>query len=130
MIWINNSEPDSVLSFLRKKGDDEILVMLNLSNRRVHVSVDLPVMDYYKIDNLLKDGQTWFELYSGRVTAKLAAFEEVVGRMEDADSAAPAWWCTGAAIAPSRQHARYSTPTSSRFGLCHATTSPAPVSHD
>ena len=37
---------------------------------------------------------------------------------------APSWWWTGAATAPSRQHARYSTATSSRFGDCHATASP------
>lgn len=80
VIWINNSEPDSVLSFLRKKGEDEVLVILNLSNRKVHVTIDLPVMEYYKVDNLLKEGQSWFELYSGRVSARLGAFEEVVGK--------------------------------------------------
>ena len=38
-------------------------------------------------------------------------------------SAGPAWWWIGAAIAPSRQHARYSTTASCQFGDCHATTS-------
>ncbi len=80
LIWINNSEPDSVLSFLRKKGNDEILIMLNLSNRKVHVTLDLPVMDYYVVDNLLKEGKTWFPLYSGRVSAELGAFDWVVGK--------------------------------------------------
>ena len=37
---------------------------------------------------------------------------------------APSWWWSGAAIAPRRQHARYSSATSSRFGDCHATASP------
>ncbi len=49
VIWINNTEPKSVLSFMRKKGDTEILVILNLSNRDVNVTIDLPVMDYYKV---------------------------------------------------------------------------------
>jgi glycosidase len=80
VIWINNSEPDSVLSFLRKKGDEEILVILNLSNRKVHVTIDLPVMDYYSVENLLTDGKTWFQLYSGRVSATLAAFDSVLGK--------------------------------------------------
>jgi glycosidase len=80
VIWINNSEPASVLSFLRKQGDQEILVMLNLSNRALHVTIDLPVMDYYKVDNLLSPGQTWFQLYSGRVSADLAGFGYVVGK--------------------------------------------------
>ncbi len=80
LIWIDNSEPDSVLSFLRKKGNDEILIILNLSNRKLHVSIDLPVMDYYVVDNLLKEGKTWFSLYSGRVSASLGAFDWLVGK--------------------------------------------------
>ena len=80
LIWINNTAPDSVLSFLRKKGEDEILVILNLSNRKTHVTIDLPVMDYYAVENLLDSGKTWFQLYSGRVSADLAAFDSVVGK--------------------------------------------------
>ncbi len=44
------------------------------------MTIDLPVMDYYKVDNLLSPGQTWFQLYSGRVSADLAAFGNVVGK--------------------------------------------------
>ena len=80
VVWLNNSEPDSVLSFLRKQGDGEILVMLNLSNRQVHVTVDLPVMDYYVVDNLLTGSETWFQLYSGRVSMDLGAFDSMVGK--------------------------------------------------
>ena len=80
VVWVNNTEPASVLSFLRKKGDAEILVILNLSNRQVHVTIDLPVMDYYAIDNLLTPDKTWFQLYSGRVSADLGAFDSIVGK--------------------------------------------------
>jgi cyclomaltodextrinase / maltogenic alpha-amylase / neopullulanase len=80
LIWINNTEPASVLSFLRKKGNAEVLVIQNLSNRQVHVTIDLPVMDYYAVQNLLKPDKTWFQLYSGRVSADLGAFESVVGK--------------------------------------------------
>jgi cyclomaltodextrinase / maltogenic alpha-amylase / neopullulanase len=80
VVWLNNTEPDSVLSFLRKKGVGEILVILNLSNRQVHVTVDLPVMDYYAVDNLLNGGKTWFQLYSGRVSLDLGAFDVMVGK--------------------------------------------------
>ena len=69
-----------MLSFLRKKGNAETLVILNLSNRQVHVTVDLPVMDYYAVDNLLTAGKTWFQLYSGRVSADLGAFGNIVGQ--------------------------------------------------
>ncbi len=80
LTWINNTEPGSVLSFLRKKGNEEILVMLNLSNRKIHVTVDLPVMDYYSVDNLLEKKEIRFQLYSGRVSANLGAFEAIVGK--------------------------------------------------
>ncbi len=80
LIWINNTEPASVLSFLRKLGNDEILVIVNLSNRETHVTIDLPVMDYSSVENVLTDGKTWFQLYSGRVSAKLAAYESIVGK--------------------------------------------------
>ena len=80
VLWVNNSEPDSVLSFLRKAGESEVLVIVNLSNRDVHVTLDLPVMDYYKVKNLLGPDDTWFQLYSGRVSADLDAFGYVVGR--------------------------------------------------
>ena len=61
VIWINNTEPKSVLSFMRKRGDAEMLVILNLSNREVHVTIDLPVMDYYKVQNLIL---TWRNMVS------------------------------------------------------------------
>jgi glycosidase len=80
VVWINNSEPANVLSFLRKDGDAEVLVILNLSNRQTHVTIDLPVMDYYAVQNLLKPDKTWFQLYSGRVSADLGAFEYVLGK--------------------------------------------------
>jgi glycosidase len=80
VVWVNNTEPASVLSFLRKQGDSEILVILNLSNRELHVTIDLPVMDYYAVENLLNPGKTWFQLYSGRVSAELGAFAYVVGK--------------------------------------------------
>jgi cyclomaltodextrinase / maltogenic alpha-amylase / neopullulanase len=78
--WIDNTQPSSVLSFLRKSGNDQVIVILNLSNRAVHVTIDLPVMDYYAVENLLAPGKTWFSLYSGRVSADLDAFGYVVGK--------------------------------------------------
>jgi glycosidase len=80
LTWINNTEPADVLSFLRKKGKSEVLVILNLSNRQVHVTIDLPVMDYSAIQNLLKPDNAWFQLYSGRVSTDLGAFEAIVGK--------------------------------------------------
>ena len=78
--WINNSEPDRVLSFLRKKSEEEIVVILNLSNRETRVTVDLPVMDYSSVENLLTGSKTHFPLYSGRVSTELGAFGALVGK--------------------------------------------------
>ncbi|HEX6545854.1 MAG TPA: alpha-amylase family glycosyl hydrolase [Bryobacteraceae bacterium] len=79
-IWINNTQPESVLSFLRRRGKDEILIILNLSNRKTLVTIDLPVMDYYVVQDLLDEKKTWFPLYSGRVSANLDAYGWVVGK--------------------------------------------------
>ncbi|MDQ2712453.1 MAG: alpha-amylase family glycosyl hydrolase, partial [Acidobacteriota bacterium] len=80
LLWINNSEPDSVLSFLRRKGEEEILVILNVSNRNAHVTIDLPVMDYSSVENLLTESKMYFQLYSGRVSADLSAYQAIVGK--------------------------------------------------
>jgi glycosidase len=39
LVWLENSRKDEVVTFLRKKGGDEILVAINLSNRPLEVSV-------------------------------------------------------------------------------------------
>lgn len=80
LVWVDNSEPDCILSFLRRTRDEEILVILNLSNRQTHVTVDLPVMDYSSVENLLSEGKTYFKLYSGRVSTDLDAYGAVVGK--------------------------------------------------
>ena len=36
-------------------------------------------MGYYAVQNLLKPDKTWFQPYSGRVSAELSAFDYVVG---------------------------------------------------
>ena len=37
-------------------------------------------MDYYVVDNLVGTGKTWFQLYSGRVSADLPAYGYIVGK--------------------------------------------------
>ncbi len=80
LTWINNTEPDSILSFLRTHHSEQILVVLNMSNRNTHVTVDLPVMDYSSVDDLLAGGAKHFQLYSGRVSMDLGAYEMLVGK--------------------------------------------------
>ena len=80
LIWINNSEPDKVLSFVRRNATDEVIVFVNLSNRNTHVTVDLPVMEYSSVENLFTGGKTSFQLYSGRVSMDLSAYEAMAGK--------------------------------------------------
>jgi cyclomaltodextrinase len=47
----------------------------------VHVTLDLPVMDYYAVQNLLAPGKTWFSLSCGRSSADPGAFDYVLGKM-------------------------------------------------
>jgi glycosidase len=80
LTWVNNTEPESVLSFLRTRGSEQIVVILNLSNRKTHVTVDLPVMEYSAVENLLSGGKANFQLYSGRVALDLGAYDALVGK--------------------------------------------------
>ncbi len=80
LTWINNTEPDNILSFLRTRNSEQILVVLNMSNRNTHVTIDLPVMDYSSVDDLLAGGKKHFQLYSGRVSMDLTAYEVLVGK--------------------------------------------------
>jgi hypothetical protein len=56
------------------------MVILNLSNRKTHVTIELPVMDYSSVENLLSGAKTSFQLYSGRVSMDLGAYEGLVGK--------------------------------------------------
>lgn len=80
LTWIDNTEPDSVLSFLRTDNSETILTVLNMSNRKLHVTVDLPVMEYSSVDDLLAGGKKYFQLYSGRVSMDLSAYDVLVGK--------------------------------------------------
>lgn len=40
--WVEHDQPESVLCFLRRAGDEQILTAVNLSNRAVKVRLDLP----------------------------------------------------------------------------------------
>ena len=39
LVWLENSRKDEVVTFLRKKDGDEILVAINLSSRPLEVAV-------------------------------------------------------------------------------------------
>ena len=104
LIWISNTRPQSVLSFLRRKsakadnaglvydwpnkqvpplnaGDEEILVVINLSNRKELTVVGLPWTDYKPMQDLMKkDRQVRVPIQESKLVFNLGAFEFVVAK--------------------------------------------------
>jgi glycosidase len=80
LAWVNNSNPDGVVSFVRKKGNEEILVLVNLTNRITKVQVDLPAADYAGARDLLKN-RTFPAAASGdKFSCQMGSFDYVVAK--------------------------------------------------
>jgi glycosidase len=80
LTWINNSNADGVVSFTRKKGNDEILVLVNLSNRITKVQVDVPASDFAQARDLLKGRTLPASLSPDKFSCQLGAFDYVVAK--------------------------------------------------
>jgi glycosidase len=79
-IWITNSNPDGVVSFLRKKGNEEILVLINLTNRVTRIQVDVPAADYSQARDLLKNRTLPASLSPDKFSCQLGAFDYTVAK--------------------------------------------------
>ena len=42
LVWLDNDQPDAVISFSRRLGSEEIITIASLSNRRLKVQIELP----------------------------------------------------------------------------------------
>jgi hypothetical protein len=82
LIWVANSEPSSVVSFLRRKGKDEVLVMVNLSSRKVSGTVDLPVADYCPLYDIFRNERIGYRMYPGKVQFSLNSFDFRIAKRE------------------------------------------------
>ena len=80
LTWINNSNADGVVSFTRKKGNDEILVLVNLTNRITKVQVDVPASDFAQARDLLKGRTVPASLSPDKFSCQLGAFDYVVAK--------------------------------------------------
>jgi len=80
LIWVNNSNPDGIVSFIRKKGDEEILVLVNLTNRISKVQVDVAASDYAQASDLLRNQPLAPPLSQGQFSRSLGAFDYVVAK--------------------------------------------------
>lgn len=80
LIWVENSNPDGVVSFIRRQGNEDILVLVNLSNRISKVQVDVPASDYAQATDLLKNQPLPASLSPGKFSRSLGAFDYVVAK--------------------------------------------------
>jgi glycosidase len=78
--WLDNSNLDGVVSFTRKKGNEEILVLINLTNRITKVTVDVPASAYAQARDLLKSQALPASLSPGKFSCQLGAFDYVVAK--------------------------------------------------
>jgi glycosidase len=78
--WVNNSNADGVVSFLRKKGNEEILVLVNLTNRVTKIQVDVPASDYAQARDLLKNRTLPASLSPDKFSCQLGAFDYMVAK--------------------------------------------------
>ena len=78
LTWVNNSNLDGVVSFIRKKGNDEILVLINLTNRITKVQVDVPAASYAQAHDLLKNRTVPASLTPDKFSCQLGAFDYLV----------------------------------------------------
>ena len=71
-MWVDNSQPESVIAFERRAGNDRLLVVINASNRKLQGTVDAPGAWMPFLAN------TGDKLESGRY--QLGAFGYIVAR--------------------------------------------------
>lgn len=81
VVWLDNDQPDSVLSFLRRSQDGEILSVTNLSNRPVQVRVALPQEAAAAYNPLVSDRASVTST-PGAVSLKLGGFGYFVGKKQ------------------------------------------------
>jgi glycosidase len=56
VVWLDNDQPDSVLSFLRRTPGEEVLSVVNLSNRTTNVRITFPGQTQWSHQTLITDG--------------------------------------------------------------------------
>jgi len=81
LVWLDNSAPESLVTFLRSNGpEDQVLVIVNLSNRKVPVTVDLRAADFMPATDLLTGRRVSTAFSPGKISfaAPMAAFDAMV----------------------------------------------------
>lgn len=79
VVWLDNDQPDSVLSFLRRSSGEEILSVVNLSDRAMKVRIAFPEPTSWSSKTLLADGAT-AETDDGGLLLDLEGFRYLVAK--------------------------------------------------
>jgi len=80
-VWLDNDQPDCVVSFLRRAGQEEIVSIVNLSNRPLTVQVKLPQGGKAAFRNLLAAKPVSVSVGEGQAVP-LGGFEYFVGKRQ------------------------------------------------
>ena len=80
LVWVKNSNPDGVVSFVRRRGGDEILILINTVNRPTTVEVDLPAAGYAGARDLVKNQPVRSSAAGARLSIPLGALDYVVAK--------------------------------------------------
>jgi len=79
VLWLDNDQPDAVLSFLRTYEDERIVSIVNLSNRTLNVQVTLPAGCPTSFGPLLTEDVTPTAA-DGKLSLSLKGFSYFVGK--------------------------------------------------
>lgn len=79
-VWLDNDQPDAVVSFLRQHESQQIVTVVNLSNRVLNVKVDLPAGAAASAWQPLLDSPAKPQAGQPGVTLKFDGFGYFVGR--------------------------------------------------
>jgi glycosidase len=80
LLWLKNSRANDVVSFMRRKGDQEVLVAINLSNRKCTVLLDDVGDDAGLFQDLIRQQAVAFPVSDGKLRLDLGAFGFVVAK--------------------------------------------------
>jgi len=78
-VWLENNQPESVVSFLRQHGNSQILTVVNLANRPVDVVVQLPNGSAPGFSDMLTE-RGILKPSDGSLSFHLNAFDYFVGK--------------------------------------------------
>jgi len=79
-VWLDNDQPDAVVSFIRRTAAESILSVVNLSNRKVQVQVTLPAGSTGSEYAMLLSDQAKLKAAAGQATFDLGGCGYYVGK--------------------------------------------------